>query len=331
MEATPRDLKNFMLRNQNGNMKTNYSEKRAKEASHTLAAIVNIGAGCTAAFAVAPLVAIVDKAITANASGAEALFPCMLKEAKNLIRNPIAFVQTPACKWMLLVFAGTYSTANSVALTCDISDIDPFYPKAGFTGIANVGLNLVKDNAFAKMFSKGPPKPVPTHILGMFAVRDMMTMYGSFAMPAAYSLKLQEFGVEKTQAGAIAQLAAPLSMQFLNTPLHLFSLDLYNNPGKSWAERGSFVVNQYMNTVIARLLRTLPGFGIGGLLNSYMIKEGTTFVASLHGIEYTIPKVVYNIDEGMEGFNLADMIKGMRQLGMFQNMKRSEFLIMTLF
>lgn len=289
MYASPLDVKHIMLRRPREYQL--FSEEFVKKAeSHALSAIVNISSGCIAALAVAPLVTIVDKSITANASGADALFPCMFREAKSLIRNPVAFLQTSACKWMLLVFAGTYSTANCVALTCNANGFDPFYPKAGLTGITNVGLNLVKDNAFAKMFARGAPKPVPTRILGMFAARDMMTMYGAFALPAAYSLKLQDFGVQKTQADAIAQLAAPLSMQFLNTPLHLFSLDLYNNPSKNITERVSFVAKQYASTVVARLLRTLPGFGMGGLLNSYLIKEGTSLVSSLGRLQYSIPK-----------------------------------------
>jgi len=308
-----------------------HTNTRTRRVSHLLAAAVNIGSGCIAGLAVAPLVMIVDKAITTNASGVEPLFPCMLRELKNLVKKPVEFVNAPACKWMLMVFVGTYITANSIALSCDISGIDPFYPKAGFTGIIYVALNLIKDDVFAKMFGKGPPKPVPSHILGMFAVRDMMTMYGSFALPAVYSHKLQQLGLSRPQADAFAQLAAPLSMPFLNTPLHLFSLDLYNNPSNASTSRASFIVKHYLHTLLARMMRTLPGFGFGGLLNSTLVREGTKLVSDLEGFSYTVPQIAYGLDRGRLGFSFLEMSKAMRQLGMFQDLKTCELLITSMF
>ena len=64
-------------------------------------------------------------------------------------------------------------------------------------------------------------------------------------------------------------------MQLLSTPLHLHGLDLYNrNTTLSVNERIAFIKKEYAKTALARMARILPAFGIGGVLNKKIRKEG---------------------------------------------------------
>ena len=64
-------------------------------------------------------------------------------------------------------------------------------------------------------------------------------------------------------------------MQLLSTPLHLHGLDLYNrNTALSVNEKIAFVKREYLKTSLARMARILPAFGIGGVLNKKVRKEG---------------------------------------------------------
>jgi len=291
-----------------------HSHEESHEAIHILAGGISIGCGLVAGFAVAPLVTIVDKAIVSNASGLEPLVPCLYRETVSLFTNPLRFLRQPAFRWMWFVFAGTYCTANSVGLLCDINDAKAFYPTAGFTGLANVCLNLLKDNAFAKMFSKGAIKPVPYPSLGLFAVRDCMTMYGSFALPSTFSEKMQQLGVPQSTSNNIAQLLAPMSVQLLNAPLNLLGLDLHNHDSKSTSERLKFIQKEYVATAITRCMRTLPAFGIGGLLNSYLIKEGRQLLTSVHVGLYSTPTVHPGLFDVNKSFSISEMIHDMSTL-----------------
>jgi len=302
--------------------------KFTTNAPHILAAVMSVGSGIIAGIAVAPIVTIVDKAIVAYASGVEKLVPCMTRMSLNLILHPTQFIRLPAFRSSLIVFTGTYCTANLVTLVCDINNQDPFYPKAGMTAIVNIALNAMKDGALAKAFAIGVPRPVPNHVLGLFALRDGITMYGSFALPAVYSEKIQELGISKPYADGIAQLAAPLSMQLINTPLNLIGLDLYNNRVKAVIERLRLLQKLYLCTGVARMIRTVPAFGVGGLLNSFVLQKSTLCVSTWNNYEYTVPTVVYGLDEGQRDFTLeAAMISRIKQFAMFKDSKRNQFLI----
>ena len=141
----------------------------------------------------------------------------------------------------------------------------------------------MKDKVFAKLFAaQGVPVPAPMSVksLGLFAVRDSMTIFASFTLPPIVSEKLQSFGVPQGTADVSSQLFSPCAMQFISTPLHLIGLDLYNNPNTSNASRISFVTQEYLKTAFARIGRILPAFGIGGVLNKELREKGAKYYKS---------------------------------------------------
>ncbi len=66
-------------------------------------------------------------------------------------------------------------------------------------------------------------------------------------------------------------------VQFVATPIHLLGLDLYNRTGVSMKDRLSHLGKIYINSVALRMLRFLPAYGIGGVVNielrKYLLKK----------------------------------------------------------
>ena len=223
----------------------------------------------------APAISIVDKAIVSNASGLEKLVPSLINGVKTLFTKPLYFFKQPSFLFIWGVYSGTYIVANSIEAICERSDQSSFYPKFVGSSVANVTLSVLKDKAFARMFGTGEVKPMSVKSMGLFATRDSMTILASFSLPGLISARMQrDMKVDRVAADTLAQLVTPVSMQILSTPLHLLGLDIYNRASATNAERKSFVQQEYVKTTLARMARIFPAFGVGGVVNKYIRKEG---------------------------------------------------------
>ena len=223
----------------------------------------------------APAISIVDKAIVSNASGLEPLVPSLINGVKTLFTKPVYFFKQPSFLMILGVYSGTYIVANNIEAMCERQQTSPFYPKFIGSSIANVTLSVLKDKAFARMFGKGDPRPLAVSSLGLFAIRDSMTILASFSLPPLISARLQQnYKVDKMVSDTSAQLVTPCAMQLLSTPLHLLSLDIYNRPAVSSSDRVSFIQREYVKTALARIARIFPAYGTGGVVNKYVRKVG---------------------------------------------------------
>jgi hypothetical protein len=148
------------------------------------------------------------------------------------------------------------------------------FPKFALTSATNVSLSILKDRAFAKMFKVNNTQPVrfPPASLGLFGVRDSLTILASFTLPPKITPIFQHLtGLSASTSSTICQLATPLSIQLLSVPMHLYALDLYNKPVSSNQLRLEFIKREYTKTVLARWARILPAFGIGGVLNTKLL------------------------------------------------------------
>lgn len=234
-------------------------------------------AATLSALSVAPAISIVDKAIVSNASGLEPLVPALINGVKTLFTKPLYFFKQPSFLFIWGVYSGTYIVANSIEAICERSQRSSFYPKFVGSSVANVSLSVVKDKAFAQMFGKGEARPMPLGTYGCFATRDSMTILASFSLPGLISVRLQDqFKITKLSADTAAQLATPVSMQILSTPLHLFGLDMYNRSGNvSTTDRIAFIHREYVKTTLARMARIFPAYGIGGVVNKLVRKNGS--------------------------------------------------------
>lgn len=232
-------------------------------------------AACISALSVSPAISIIDKAIVSNASGVETLGAGIYNGVKTMITRPIYFLKQPSFVFIFGVYSGTYVVANSIEAICERSKRSSFYPKFIGSSVANVTLSVLKDKAFASMFGKGPPRPLPALSYALFAARDSSTILASFSLPGLISVKLQKDQFwSKGTADTTAQLFTPVAMQILSTPLFLNGLDLYNRSVATTAERISFVKTEYFKTVLARMARIFPAYGVGGVINKYFRKVG---------------------------------------------------------
>jgi len=75
-------------------------------------------------------------------------------------------------------------------------------------------------------------------------------------------------------AGAVAQLVSPPLMQVVCTPMHLLALNMVNAPVATLAQRVAALKVSTPPALVARSLRMLPAYGIGGILNTTLSARG---------------------------------------------------------
>ena len=173
-----------------------------------------------------------------------------------------------------MTYFGTYLTANlldtatSVREGTPINTVTSGTQKFLATSAANMGLGLVKDRSFARMFGSGSPRPVPLPSFILFAARDAMTVGFSFNVPSRIATYMPANMMLKPESWA--QFLAPAACQIISTPLHLIGLDLYNRQGAriTVKERLRSVARNYFQSTAARMCRIIPAFGFGGVTNT---------------------------------------------------------------
>lgn len=230
---------------------------------------IDLLAAMSASLGVSPFITIVDRAIIENASGARPLGVGVKHLAMEFARNPLAILRKREFQIVFGLYSATYASANAVDTVCEWKEQDNQWPKFIGTTAVNMTLCIAKDRAFARMFGVIAPTAFPLASIGLFAVRDSMTVAASFNAPKSVAKSLNEStGMHSSRAMTVAQLLCPALVQFISTPLHLMGLDLYNNAGASITQRMVFVKREYLKSVVARIGRIGPAFGIGGVSNA---------------------------------------------------------------
>ncbi|DAZ97197.1 TPA: hypothetical protein N0F65_003828 [Lagenidium giganteum] len=231
---------------------------------------VDFAAACAASFAVSPFITIVDRAIIENASGARPLARGLKDLSREFVTNPFQFMRRREFLLIFGLYSSTYVSANAIDSVCEWTETDSQMPKFIGTTAVNMSLCIAKDRAFTQMFGVIAPAAFPLASVGLFAVRDSLTVAASFNAPPVVAKKLEdEAGMSKSRAATAAQLLCPAAVQFISTPLHLLGLDLYNNKGAAVSQRLVFLQREYLKSAIARICRIGPAFGIGGVGNKY--------------------------------------------------------------
>ncbi|KJR80190.1 uncharacterized protein SPSK_05345 [Sporothrix schenckii 1099-18] len=261
--------------------------------------------GFTAASLVAPIIAIIDRSIMENASGANSLAGSLRASFATLVRRPQQILWSKPFGLICLLYGSTYFTANAVdtatstAHNRPASHVTAGAAKFAASSATNIGVCIYKDQVFVRMF--GPPgavpRPVPLPSYLLFALRDCMTIFASFNIPPRLGPYLDDKlglggeaaarqALSRAVSGlAVAQFAAPALTQFVSTPVHLLGLDLYNRPWQAsgpaghangpatWADRFAAVRRNWLVSSLARIGRIVPAFGVGGVVNMKMRKS----------------------------------------------------------
>lgn len=195
----------------------------------------------------------------------------------QLLLRPHKYVASKPFALILMVYGGTYLSANfldtfkSTTRARPASRTSAGFDKFAATSVANVGLTMIKDSQFTKMYGTVSARPVPPITLFTFALRDSLTIFASFNLPPliAPNLPLSEAAEKYISRTSAAQFLAPAGIQLFSTPLHLLGLDLYNRNGdKTMADRMRKVRVDWLKSSLARVCRIVPAFGFGGVVNN---------------------------------------------------------------
>merc|ERR1712151_743568 len=164
------------------------------------------------------------------------------------------------------VYTLTYGASNLVDVVSERYELGAGTQNTmklcGATG-AYTTSSIIKDVAFAKMFSKASTaatevkRAVPLTTYGTFLFRDSLIIGAGFILPAMVAGAItSNTEIDAQTAEKIAQLATPCAMQLVITPIHLLGLNLYNLPSATTAERFRSVASTYPEAS-----------GVGGLVN----------------------------------------------------------------
>ncbi|KAH7155773.1 hypothetical protein B0J13DRAFT_593786 [Dactylonectria estremocensis] len=235
-----------------------------------------VSAAVASAF-VAPWVTAIDKMVYYRA----AYNASLTSSVRSWLASPKPSLSS---FWLpFLVYFGTYATANmfdsiNAENNCsDPSSVSATSSKFFATAAVSTGLCVYKDGYYAGLASRSPA-PLMTYLL--FTARDAVTVYASFNLPTLIAPKLAQvqfpsfapfasiFGSEESRLRA-AQIMMPAAAQLVTTPLHLLGLDLstrqYRLPIR---ERISAIRQHFCVATPLRMIRIIPGFGIGSVVNT---------------------------------------------------------------
>lgn len=135
---------------------------------------------------------------------------------------------------MLLLYGGTYATANSVdsftarARRFPASCSPPTLEKFAIVSIVNMGSSLYIDSSFARRIGAIVARPLPVGSYAAFTVRGGLTMFATFNLPPLVASPLPSSLDQSVIRFLMAQVVTPTAMQLVATPLLLLGLDLYN-------------------------------------------------------------------------------------------------------
>jgi hypothetical protein len=221
-----------------------------------------------------------------NASGRATLLESVKGSLRQLILRPHATLLSKPVALIFMAYGGTYLSANTVDTAYSTAQNRPATlvtsgtAKFALSSAANIGLGVYKDQVYARMF--GPvgavARAVPATSYALFTMRDCLTIFASFNLPMMLGpgvhAALGESLSRQVSGQTVVQFAAPAFVQIFSTPVHLLGLDLYNRPrcersglptpGERWAQ----VYKNWGISVVARLCRIIPAYGIGGVVNS---------------------------------------------------------------
>ena len=247
-------------------------------------ALIFTGCSALSALSVVPVVMTVDMTVTKAAAG-EPLSRALLAGLKDLVFRPHMVARKPAF-WMVMgVYACTYGANNLVDVLAerrDMSSVSQSASKLVLATGAYTTSSILKDVAFAKMFSGAEAAPVkkavPMATYGTFLFRDALIIGAGFILPAIVASGLRSAtDMDQPKAEKIAQLATPCGMQIIITPIHLLGLNFYNVLKASVRERARAVWSTYPESTAVRMLRFWWAYGVGGLVNKELAQRARDY------------------------------------------------------
>lgn len=241
--------------------------------------VADLVSAITASACVAPFVACCDKAIAEAAAGKTTAWSSCKISAKKMFASPVRFFNSPASRYLWVMYAGTYAAANLFTSYNDVQKTHtPFLKTTGIFAV-NTGLSLWKDSAFAKMFSSIPPAPVPKPALFSWYFRDFIGMGVIFVAPPIMASHMKSAtGLGETVCQTSVQFSLPLLVQPIVAPFHLYGYVLYNYPSSSMTQQLKMMRQGMWGAVQMRLSRCVAPYSLGTNINrelrSFLFRAG---------------------------------------------------------
>ncbi|PWY87103.1 hypothetical protein BO94DRAFT_67254 [Aspergillus sclerotioniger CBS 115572] len=258
----------------------------------------DVMAAAGSAALVTPAVMILDRLVVEKSSHNQPMFPAFRRHLWVSITQPATFLTSRPSLLVWSLYTATFAAANATETV-----LEQVYPhvdqamagtaKFLSTFVVNSSVGIWKDVKFAQLFGHkatpatppqtptASPAPSQSKILRVsrsipfatysaFLIRDALTIFGSFSLPAMVSASIPDSVASNEYLKVLmAQLAIPASIQLISTPIHLLGLDLYNRPMKlSASDRFGRVSRDWIGASLTRMCRIIPAFGIGGFANS---------------------------------------------------------------
>ncbi|KAH6656514.1 hypothetical protein BKA67DRAFT_672285 [Truncatella angustata] len=252
---------------------------------------VDIVAAVTAAAAISPIITATDRSVVESVTTGRPLVRTLAKHLLCPFTQPRIFFATKPVFVVWSLYAATYLTANAsetlieIFLDADKALAGTLVSSAVFA--VNTPLSVWKDVRFAQFFGTrvvaaqsstattastsvaAARRRMPASVSAAFLVRDIITVFGSFAIAPQFSAMIPDGLAQSAQAKAsAAQLIVPAMTQIVATPVHLLGLDLYNRPGrKGVEERMNGARRKLLSTTVMRAFRLIPAYGFGIIFN----------------------------------------------------------------
>ena len=248
-------------------------------------------------FGVSPFLTIVDKAIVESTAGTATVLSSALNSLKSMARNPVEYVKSPTFLLMWGVYSATYTTANAFktleehatynidrsSTSGTFSNSNKYagmFKMAAFLGttVVNSGASMLKDRAYAKMFSgTSPSSSFPKSTYALWMMRDLSVIGSSFLLPDLVSAKMVDYyngEMDRERARSLCQIGLPVLAQFLAGPFQYLGLDMYNRnlsgltTTQAIVDRSKQMSRGIAPVIAARIARIIPGYSIGGVANT---------------------------------------------------------------
>ncbi|TPR07142.1 Sugar (and other) transporter family protein [Aspergillus niger] len=244
---------------------------------------VDIASAATAGALTCPVITVIDRAIIEKAAKGVPIRQTITSCFRSMFTKPGSFFLSTPFLLIYTLYTSTYLTANTIdTFTSTVRDkpfstVFPGTAKFLTTTAVNMGICVYKDARFARIFASCHPSgaaKVPKISYGLFCLRDSITIFASFNIPALVAPSIPDsIAATPGMKAALAQFSCPALMQFASTPMHLLGLDLYNRQppgGLGWRERASRIRRDYIPSCFARMGKIVPAYGVGGVVNVRM-------------------------------------------------------------
>ena len=294
-------------------------------------------------FGISPFLTVIDKAIVESAAGTTSILASCRTSLYSIARQPLDYIKSPTFLLMWGVYGLTYTTANAFKTleehvtynreyhrqqalispgtqdetpsthrsnSRDNSNSTTMFTLGAFLGttLVNSGSSMIKDRAYAKMFSSSAtststtPRNFPKATYALWMLRDFSVIGSSFLLPDLVATRLLEHGYvggrnsnrrsssnqegngegdrdileEKERVRQLLQLGLPVVAQVIAGPLQYVGLDLYNRnldhltTPQAVADRAKHVARGVLPVIGARIARIVPGYSLGGVANTHL-------------------------------------------------------------